>query len=153
MSNNAMNEWKYRLLDAWANGASLYAHLVMASTTADTENAAIVSVADLSDLDQCDAGGYPTNVGVPLQDGGVDGVDVTKNDGESRAEIHCDTISFTGLDGTATRDYVGILIYDLVTDHSDSPVVGYVHFTNGPLSAQATQIDVPITAAGLIHVL
>ena len=146
MANNPLNSWKYSLLAAWEDTVDLRAILGMESTNADTANDGISFISQLT-LDECGASGYERVA--------LTGETVTRNDSNDRAELAVNTITFAGLGGNALRNYVGIVLYDHVSEvDSECPAVGYIHFTNGPLSKQATQIDVPVPSPpGLVNIL
>jgi hypothetical protein len=130
-------------IDLDTGGDDIRAILVMTNTTADTENSAMVYVGDLTTLDECDATGYSRQA--------LAGEVVNKDDPNSRAEFDANNISFSGLGGDATRGYQGVVLYKHVTNDADSPLVAFIEFDNQPLSKEATQIDVPWNAEGILQ--
>lgn len=114
--------------------------LLMSNTTAGSDTNAQY-VTDIGTLDECDdTGGYGR---VTLST-----VSIERDSANARAEGQADDISFTSLNGDASRDYVGVLIYKEVTDDTDSPVLNYVQFDTS-VTASATQVDVPWDAEGI----
>jgi hypothetical protein len=130
--------------DIQLDDSDIRARLLMTNTTCDTENDGIVNIDDFTTVDPSDATSYAD---VQLQS-----KDVTVNDAYNRAEFTATNISFTGLGGDATRDYQGVLLYVRVdgTDENDL-VVAFVEFDNQPLAKEATQVDVPWDAEGIMQ--
>jgi hypothetical protein len=124
------------------NADDIRCALLMSNTTADTENDAKVFVADLTTLDECNATGYARVA--------LTGEAVNKDDGNDRAEFDANDVSFAGLGGDASRTYVGVLLYKHVTNDADSRLIAYVEFT-APLPLQATQVDIPWDAQGILQ--
>lgn len=145
MSSTVFNEFKRANAagEIDLNGDDIRAILVMTNTTADTENDAIVYVDDLTTLDESDATGYARQA--------LANEAVNKDDANDRAEFDADDISFAGLSGDATRDYQGVVLYKHVTNDTDSPIIAFVEFSNQPLSKQASQVDVPWDAEGILQ--
>lgn len=117
--------------------------LLMTNTTADTENDAMVNLDDFTTLDECDATGYVRQA--------LANEAVNVDDGNDRAELDADNASFAGLSGDATRDIQGALVYKHVdgTDANDI-VIAFVDFTSD-IPKEATQIDIPWNAEGIIQ--
>lgn len=126
------------------NADDIRCRLVMTNTTCDTENDGIVNIADFSTVDVCDASSYA--------DVALTSEAVNKDDANDRAEFDADDVSFAGLGGDATRDYQGVLLYKYVdgTDANDL-VIAFVEFSNQPLAKEATQVDVPWNAEGILQ--
>ncbi len=149
--SRTFNQWNYSLATAWAANADLrFILLTTESAVPAAEDVALeyVDVFDpVTELGECAVEGYARVA--------ADNVSVSKNDAELRIEITADSpISFAGLDGSGEApSYVGLLAYDHVTDDSDSPIVAYIEFENGPLSGQASQIDIAIDPTGLLHIV
>jgi len=116
--------------------------LLMDTTTCDTENDAIVNVADFTLIDRSDAAGY-ADVALAAEA-------VNKDDANDRAEFDANDASFTGLGGDATRDYVGLLLYKFVTNDAASIVVAFIEFA-APVSKTVTQLDVAFNAEGILN--
>jgi len=127
-----------------AGGDDIRARLLMTNTTCDTENTAIVNISDFTTVDTSDATGYA--------DVALANEAVNKDDINTRAEFDADNISFSGLSGDATRDYQGVLLYKYVdgTDANDIPIA-FIEFVNQPLAKEATQVDVPWDAQGILQ--
>jgi len=125
------------------NADDIRVKLLMTNTTADTENDAIVNVADFTTLDLCDATGYA--------DVALASEAVNKDDANDRAEFDADNAVFSGLSGDATRDIQGALLYKYVdgTDANDL-VLAFVDFTSD-IPAAATQVTVPWDSEGIIQ--
>ena len=73
---------------------------------------------------------------------------MTPND---RAEFDLDDVVFSGLVGDATRDYVGVLLFDYVDGtlaNDKTPV--YIEFT-APIPKAATQVTIPWDVQGVIQ--
>lgn len=126
------------------NADDIRCRLVMTNTTCDSENDAIVNIADFATVDASDATDYA--------DVALANEAVNKDDANDRAEFDADDVSFTGLGGDATRDYQGVLLYKYVdgTDANDL-VIAFIEFSNQPLSKSATQVDVPWDAEGILQ--
>jgi len=144
MASNIFNEFKRANAagEIDLNADDIRAILVMTNTTADTENAGMVYVGDLT-LDECDATGYSRQA--------LANEAVNKDDANDRAEFDASDASFAGLSGDATRDYQGVLLYKHVTNDADSPLVAFIEFDNQPLAKEATQVDVPWNAEGILQ--
>jgi len=125
------------------NADDIRVKLLMTNTTADTENDAIVNVADFTTLDLCDATGYA--------DVALANEAVNKDDANDRAEFDADNAVFSGLSGDATRDIQGVLLYKYVdgTDANDL-VLAFVDFSSD-IPAAATQVTVPWDSEGIIQ--
>lgn len=146
MASFLYNEWKKNVLQAWLDdGADLRFALVMEDSDAATDNAGKEFVGDLTTLDESTATGYERVAAT--------GETVTKDDANNRGVLKCNTITFSGMTTAAARDYIGVLAFDFETNDADSPIVGYFEFSNGPLSKNATQIDIPVDAdEGIIRI-
>jgi hypothetical protein len=117
------------------------AALVMTNTTADTE-AGVDTVGTITTLDESDATGYARlTLGTKT---------VTADDTNNRGVADAADLSFTGLSGNATRAYQGVLIYREVTNDTDNIPIAFSEFPT-TVPATATQVDVTVNAAGLIH--
>jgi len=145
MSSTIFNEFKRANAagEIDLNADDIRAILVMTNTTADTENDAKVYVGDLTTLDECDATGYSRQA--------LANEAVNKDDANDRAEFDADDASFAGLSGDATRDYQGVVLYKHVTNDADSPLIAFIEFSNQPLAKEATQVDVPWNAEGILQ--
>jgi len=115
--------------------------LCMTNTTCDTDDEQ--TLMNGLTLDESDATGYAR----------IDmaGLTITQDDANNRAEFDATDLSFSGLSGDATRDYQGVLIYKHVTDDTDSIPWFFVEFTNTPVAKEATQVDVPWDAQGILQ--
>jgi len=121
----------------WIND-TLKAILVMSDTTADTEKD-IDTVSGFTTLDESDDTGYAR---VSLA-----GQSKIVNDTDDRAEFDANDIVFDGMNGDATRDYVGVQVFKLITDDTDSPPHLWIPFgANQPKSA--TKLTVGLDANG-----
>jgi len=116
--------------------------LCMTNTTADTENTETL-MNGFTTLDESDATGYARI--------DMSGLTITQDDGNNRAEFDATDLSFSGLSGDATRDYQGVLLYKHVTNDTDSIPLFFVEFTNTPVAKEATQVDVPWDAQGILQ--
>lgn len=144
MASNVFNNALQKILAAYlVTGADIRAALLMSNTTADTEKDGIDFVDDITTLDECDAAGY-ARVQLGSEASNVDNT----ND---RAEFDASDISFTGLGGDATRNYVGVLLVKHVTNDTDSIPIAFIEFDNAPISSAATQVDVPWNAEGILQ--
>lgn len=128
----------------WAVATDIRARLVMTNTTVDTEIDAITDLADYTTIDPGDATGY-ADVALTSEAVNVD-------DANDRAELDAADVSFAGLSGDATRDYQGVLLYDYVdgTNANDIPVA-FIEPSNQPLAKEATQVDFPWDAEGILQ--
>jgi len=143
MASVVYNEFKYRSAVAYMSGKDIRARLVMTNTTCDTENDGIANLSDFSAIDPADAGGYA--------DVALAGEATSKDDSGDRGEIDANDVVFSSLDGDATRDYQGVLLYEYVdgTDANDIPVA-FIDFS-ADISSAATQVTVPWDADGIIQ--
>lgn len=96
--------------------------LLMTNTTADTENDAIVDLADFTTLDEMDGANYAVKA--------LTTEAVNKDDTNDRAEFDADDVTYTAL-GNGTRNVQGALIYKHVdgTDANDL-VLFWVEFAS-----------------------
>lgn len=119
------------------------ARLLMANTTAGSQNTGVVNPADLTTQDKADATGYA--------DVALASKAVNKDDANSRAEFDADDVSFSGLGGDATRNYAGVLLYKYVdgTDANDL-VIAYIEFASAVVK-EANTVNVPWDAEGILH--
>jgi hypothetical protein len=141
MASVNYNELKRQLLEAWSSGKTIRVALIMAGSTVPTENATVTYVDDFTTLNEGDATDYARLT--------AQNVTVTRNDVQNRGQLTFDDLSFQNLGGDASAAYIGILLIDYVagaTPDTVSRVIQYLEFSNGELSEQATQIDIPISA-------
>ena len=142
MASVNYNEMKRQLLAAWEAGKTIKIALIMSGSAAPSVNAGKVYVADIDPLEECDAStGYARLT--------AQNVTVTKNDAQNRGQLTFDDLSFQGLSGDASANYIGILLIDYIasgTPDATSRIMQFLEFTNGELSKQATQVDIPISA-------
>jgi len=117
--------------------------LVMTNTTCDTEVDAITNLADYTTIDPSDDGSYA--------DVALASEAVVADDANDRAEFDATDVSFTGLNGDATRDYQGILVYKYVdgTNANDLPVV-YIDFP-ATKPKESTSLTVTFDAQGILQ--
>lgn len=127
------NEFKEESAASYLEGADIRAALLMNTTTADTENDGIVSLADFTTLARSDATGY--------SDVALTGEDVVKDDANDRAQFNVDTFTFSGLSGDASNDYAGVLIYKFDTNDAGSTPIRYIAFSSEQ-SASSTSVQV-----------
>jgi len=124
------------------NAADIRAKLLMTNTTADTDNDAVVYVADITTLDVCDATGYA--------DIDMSGLAVNKDDPNDRAEFDAADLVFSGLGGDSTRDDQGVLLYVYVDGGAGDKVIAFIDFT-ADIPKAATQVTVPWDLEGIIQ--
>jgi hypothetical protein len=146
MASLVQNNFKRGLLagefDLHTGGDDIRAVLVMTNTTADTEDEETL-MNGFTTLDESDATGYARQA--------LANEVVNQDNPNNRAEFDADDVSFAGLGGDATRDYQGCLIYKHVTNDTDSIPLFFVEFSNQPLAKEATQVDVPWDAQGILQ--
>lgn len=131
------------MIAAWIATADVRAKLVMSNTTCDTEIDGINNLDDYTTIDISDATGYV--------DITVTGEAAASDDGNNRAEFDVDDVVFPGLSGDATRDYVGVLLFDYVDGtlaNDKNPI--YIEFT-APVPKEATQVTVPWDPEGVVQ--
>lgn len=104
------------------NADDIRCRLVMSNTTCDTENDAIVNIANFTLVDKCDSAAYA--------DEALANEAVNKDDANDRAEFDADDATWLAL-AVSTRDLVGVLLYKYVdgTDANDL-VVAYVEYAS-----------------------
>lgn len=124
-------------------GDDIRAVLVMTDTTVDTEDEEVL-MDGFTTLDECDATGYARQA--------LAAEAMTTDNPNNRGEFDASDISFAGLSGDATRDYLGVLIYKHVNDDTDSIPLFFVEFSNQPLPKEASQVDVPWNAEGILQI-
>ncbi|NQT38195.1 MAG: hypothetical protein HQ581_11935 [Planctomycetes bacterium] len=100
-------------------GDDIRVALLMANTTADTENDGITTVDGFATLDECDSAGYARQA--------LAGEAVNKDDANDRAEFDADDVTWTAL-AACTRTVPGALVYKHVTDDTDSVPIAWVEF-------------------------
>ncbi len=122
---------------------TIKAALLMTNTTADTQNDGIVHLSDLTTLDECNSTGYAR---ISLA-----GKAVNTDDGNDRAELDANDISFASLGGNASRDIQGVLIYKHVDGTAANDIViAFIDFA-ADIGLGASQIDIPWNAEGIIQ--
>ena len=102
------------------NADDIRVQLMMTNTTCDTENDAIVNLADFTTLDEMDGAGYVVKA--------LANEAVNKDDTNDRAEFDADDLTWSSL-SNGTRDVAGALVYKHVdgTDANDI-VIAWVEF-------------------------
>ena len=131
------------IIAVWVAACDVRAKLVMSNTTCDTEIDAINNLDDYTTIDVSDATGYA--------DVTCTGEAVAPDDPNDRAEFDLDDVVFSGLSGDATRDYVGVLLFDYVDGtlaNDKTPV--YIEFS-APIPKASTQVTVPWNIQGVIQ--
>lgn len=145
MASAIPNSAKERLLNGGIdlNTDDIRARLCMTNTTCDTQVDAINDLADYTTIDPCNATGYA--------DVALASEAVAADDANDRAEFDATDISFTGLGGDASRDYQGVLLYKYVdgTNANDIPLC-FIDFS-ADIPLQATQVNVPWNAEGILQ--
>lgn len=145
MASAIPNSAKVRLLNGGIDldTNDIRARLVMTNTTCDTEIDNINDLADYTTIDVADATGYAD---VQLASEAV-----AADNTNDRAEFDAADISFTGLGGDATRDYQGVLLYKYVdgTNANDLPLC-FIDFSSD-IPKEATQVNVPWDAEGILQ--
>ena len=125
------------------NASDIRARLCMTNTTADTENDAVVYLADITAIDVCDATSYA--------DIDMASLAVNKDDPNDRAEFAAANLVFAGLGGNATRDAQGVLLYVYVDGtNANDKAIAFIDFT-ADITKFATQITVPWDAQGILQ--
>lgn len=143
MASVIYNKFLSNLLAEYlVTGADVRVALLMTNTTADTENDAIDFVTNFTTLDECDATGYARQA--------LTSEAAAEDDTNDRGEFDAADVVFSGLSGDATRDIQGALLYQHVTDDTDSPVIAFIDFAADVTSA-ATQITIPWDAEGILQ--
>lgn len=105
------------------NAHDMRVALLMTNTTADTQNDGIVTVGDLSTLDEMDGTNY-SSPGKALANEAVN-----KDDPNDRAEFDADDVTWTAL-GNGTRQIAGALLYKFVTNITSSLPVAWIEFSS-----------------------
>ncbi len=124
-------------------GADIRAILVMANTTADTEQDAEF-VGDITTLDEMDGAGY-ARVALANQV-------VTEDAGNNRAEFSCDAFTWAAL-GAGARQVVGMVLYQHVgVDDASNPVLAYIDTGGFPFAANGCDVTITPSADGLIQI-
>jgi hypothetical protein len=147
MANMIPNSAKANLINGTIdlNTSDIRARLCMTNTTCDTEIDAINNLANYTTIDISDDTGYA--------DVALTGETVTTNDVDNRADFDTSSdIVFTALNGDATRDYQGILLYKYVdgTNANDIPLA-FIDFTSD-IPKEATEVTVPSSSTNLLQV-
>lgn len=104
------------------NADDIRIQLVMTNTTCDTENDAVVNIADFTTLDEMDGTNYVVKA--------LANEAVNKDDTNDRAEFDADDVTYTAL-GNGTRAVQGALVYKHVdgTDANDL-VIAFIEFSS-----------------------
>jgi hypothetical protein len=136
-----------RLIDGtkpWATGSDLRAMLICTSTTADTNADVANDLADYTTLDETDDTGK--------SDDPLTSETVNTDHANDRAELDADDLQFASLGGDGTRDFQGVMLFFYVdgADANDLPCA-FIEFTNQPLAKEASQVDVPWDAEGIMQ--
>lgn len=133
MGSHWFNKAAAEILKAYlVTGKDVRVILCMSNTTADTENDAKVYVGDLTTLDECNGTNYVRKA-LANEAANVD-------DGNDRGEFIADAITWSAL-GAGTRQTVGALFYNHVTNDANSPVLFWMEFAS------------PVTHSGIDFVL
>lgn len=134
ISNAAL---KRMLTDYLITGHDVRAILVMTNTTVDTEiSSSIEFIDDFTTLDEFDGASY---VRKALADEAV-----TADDTNNLAEFSAGDLLWTTL-GAGTRNIQGVLLYDHITDDTDSEPIVYLEFTS-PVTADGTNFQIAWSA-------
>lgn len=131
------------IVGVWVAAADVRAKLVMTNTTCDTEIDGINNLDDYTTIDVSDATGYA--------DVTCTGEAIASDDGNNRAEFDLDDVVFSGLSGDATRDYIGVLLFEYVDGtlaNDKNPI--YIEFPV-PIPKAATQVTVTFDVQGVIQ--
>ena len=125
------------------NAADIRARLCMNTTTCDTDNDAIIDLHDFTTVGISDDTGYA--------DIDMSGLAVNKDDPNDRAEFTASTLVFSGLNGNASNDYQGVLLYIYVNGTNAADLaLAFIDFT-ADIPKAATQVTVPWDAQGIIQ--
>jgi len=125
------------------NADDIRARLCMTNTTCDTENDTITNVSEFTTIDVCDDSGYSGDIALSTET-------VTRDDANDRAEFSAVDLQWTGLNGNATRDAQGVLLYKFVTNDAGSTPICFVDFATD-IPSTATTINVPWDAQGILQ--
>jgi hypothetical protein len=123
------------------NADDIRVALLMSNTTADTENDTMVYVGDFTTLDECDGANYVRKA--------LANEAVNKDDANDRAEFDADDVTWSAL-GVGTRQTVGALLYEHVTNDADSPIIAYVEFS-GAVTHDGSNFTIEWSAEGILQ--
>ena len=122
-------------------GDDIRVRLVMSNTTCDTENDAILFLANFTTIDVCDGAGYV--------DKALAGEAVATDDPNDRAEFDATDVTWAAL-GVGTRTTVGVLIYKFVTADADSVPIAFVEFA-AAVTHDGTDFVIQWNAEGILQ--
>lgn len=141
-------KWRQRLASSsgtdWSN---VRAMLVMTWTTADTDEPEFID--EIGTLDELDATGYSRQ--------SLTGESVVDDWVNNRIELIADAINFSSPSADASRYVSGLLLYEFVTDDTDSPVIAYYdEVASGqtfPFQVDGSAIVITPSSEGLIQII
>lgn len=143
MASQVYNEGKRGLLagEIDLNADDIRIALVMANSTAGSQNDGIVNLDDFTTLDRCDSTGY--------SDAQLANETVTKDDPSDEARFDADDVTFTALNSDASRNIIGVLVYKFVTNDADSVVICFLEYATAK-TADDSDFVVKFHADGIL---
>jgi hypothetical protein len=145
MASVLYNEAKRAILagECDMNANDIRARLVMTDSTADSQNDGVVTLSNITTQDKADATGYA--------DVACGSETVTKVDASDLAKFTTSDIVFSGLTPSATRDYLGIILYKYVSGSDAADLaIAFIEFTAN-VSKAATEVTVECPANGWFY--
>lgn len=121
-------------------GQDIRALLVMSNTTADTDQDA-ENIADIGTLDEMDGANYVRKAAANEAD--------SQDDANNRLELIFDAITWTAL-GNGTRNVVGLVIYQHVTNDADALLIAYVDL--GSLAPGGVALTITPDVQGILQI-
>lgn len=127
------------VLDLQQSGMDVRVMLVMANTTADTQQDANF-IADFTTLDECDGANHARQVCANQV--------VTRDDPNQRSEFSHDVVTFANL-GVGTRQNVAAVYFQFVTNDADSVPLFYIDQGGFPFDGNGGSVTITPNADGL----
>ena len=121
-------------------GQDIRCLLVMSNTTADTDQDA-ENIADIGTLDEDDGANYVRKAAANEAQ--------SQDDPNNRLELSFDPITWSAL-GNGTRNVVGLVIYQHVTNDADALLIAYVDI--GTIAPGGADLTVTNNAQGIIQI-
>lgn len=132
---------KARLLNGTLALTDVRLKLLMTNTTADTEQDA-ENPADITTQDICDGANYVEKA--------VAGEAVSEDDPNNRGEFTFNPVTWSAL-GNGTRQIQGILMYEFVTNDTDSLNIAWIEPAGWPINPGGADLTITPNAEGVLQ--
>jgi len=142
MASKIYNKALARMLtDFLVTSHDVRAILVMTNTTVDTEIDAIDYIDDFTTLDEMDGANYARAA--------LANEAAAEDDTNDRGEFDADNITWTSL-GAGTRAIQGVLLYEHVTNDTDSEPIAFIEFAS-TVTADGSNFQIQWSDEGILQ--